>query len=436
MSFNPEKIKQGIEVEGYLRTREQVQRQAKEIKERRLYDSHYDNDTFTSEMLTLIGANRLFKTPHYDTGHCTEIDLLPFDNLGDFIEDFRTILSSVYEYSNEKDYLYMLTANNPVTGYAGAHQHLSIPHKIDGANKDIRDKLYVFQPFISLLGQNSSFEYAYIDAKRYDSYSGRYIDSSIPYRVLSELKDSRITQDFGDDAGGFSFKDRCRYYDYDEEEDDTCDDNGMLSPDYELGTMEVRYPSSASLFQVMGVATFLKACLFQKPNELQSREYDDTLSRMCNLVSTYGSLTPVNVKVPGYKSTVLLDIGTIFNMLLKTNAFSEGLERATDELDTRDASKVMRFFDIFSKGMSMTDFYNTALKDISSIDDQCNVIHKLGENEFLKGEMIVDKINPVDFKVNMNTRIKFPVLDSRIFDITEQVKNLKHKQFLLDSFSL
>ena len=54
---------------------------------------------------------------------------------------------------------------------------------------------------------------------------------------------------------------------------------------------------------------------------------------------------------------------------------------------------------------------------------------------FLK-EMIVDKINPVDFKVNMNTRIKFPVLDSRIFDITEQVKNLKHKQFLLDSFSL
>lgn len=406
MKLNPEKVKQGVEVEGYLRTREQVETKIRALKEEKYYPR--PSDTFKEEMLDLIGANNLWKAPHYDTGHSVEIDLKAFDNLGSFAEDLKTILSLVFEYSNKKDYLYMLLAENPITGYAGAHIHHSVPHSEDGKYYEIRKKLYPFQPFISLLGQNSSFKDEHITVQKHDPYESRSYAVHINYKVLGDRKDSRIMGD----SGGFS---------------EYVDGNGMLSPDDELGTLEVRYPSSSSLFQIVGMATFLKACLFQKSNKLQEREWDYPLRNLCSLVPKYGSLTPIKIQLPKFKSAVSLNIGQVFQMLLKSNSFNEGLKKALGELDTRDVSRVLKFFKIFPKGLSMTDYYNSALKDNEGIMTQCELIHKLGEKEFLKGEMIIDKINPISTQVEALEQVTptdIPILDSRIFGITEQVKKL------------
>jgi len=204
-------VTQGVEVEGYIRSREWVEKREDLFTERikpREYDWKFIND-FPLEIAKLFVPEfdgrseeqiealrtKIFKEPHYDTGSCTEIDTLPFDNLGDLSDNLKEVIGLVYEYCISKNWLYMLMGVTPVSGYGGGHIHCSINPDFDETSLSegpeiIYNKLYPYQVFVSLLGQNSSYkatENISVASSDRNSYSRR-----IYVYGLSDVKDTRI----------------------------------------------------------------------------------------------------------------------------------------------------------------------------------------------------------------------------------------------------
>jgi len=418
-----ERLKQGIEVEGYIRTIEEIEAMDNSLFHGKPY-RRIRRPSFPDEINDLLlDSDYLWKRPHWDTGDCTEIDLNPRKHLGDFRDLLVNALTQVYDYSDRKEYLYMLLGVVPVSRYAGAHQHLSF---YNYSNTELIYKLYVFQPFISLLGQNSSL----VRKSKYvkDTNGSDYY---LPYYVPSNTKDTRIEYE----RGGLTSHDFKTDYDCDDIEDqeeyeqcmEECENIGMLDPDFELHTLEVRYPSSASLYQTLGVATFLKACVYQKGNILQDGDYDWELTKMLEGILSLGSLTPVDLY---YKEkSVRTNIGTLFDMLIDSPVFREGLEEALSELDVRDQIEVMKFYRIFGKGLSMTDYYNEILKN-KTVLEACKALHREEELEFFKGYNIIDRYKPkpsFDKEEARYIMSSVPSIDARVYGIEDQIEKVVDK---------
>jgi len=397
-----EKIVEGIEVEGFIRSRDQIKHREAQAKTKKLLNREYPNIEFPDEVYYVLDSDDLWDEPHYDTDDCTEIALKPRDNLGDFFDLLQKNLITVFDLSNKKDWFYMLLAKNPTCSYGGGHTHVSVKGMSGDRSVDlVKDKLYPFQPFISLIGQNTS----------YDEVTLRRDYPYISYqKIKEERKDTRIKNI----NGGVSFKDS---------------EDGRLSQDYDKGTLEVRFPSVSSIYQSLGVATFIKACIFQDGNKFQESNYDYILANLCARVAKYGVNANVGIKLP-FKislrnkdtSSITLSMSKVFSFLLKSYPFCEGLERAYKELDSKEREITKDFFSIFGKGYSMTDFYDTALRGFGKLDfiSQCNKIHSLGEQEVFKETPIIHKIIPKPKKIIEDTD-PTSYIDSRLFNITDEI---------------
>lgn len=355
-------VKQGIEVESHIRPMQYLKRC--EDNPNNLpspYCSDYNTTpNFMPEnfpgMVGDLLYGMLYKAPHWDTNRCTEIDTLPFCNLGELSDNLKEMMSRVIDYCNRKDYLIMFAGSVPVSWIAGGHIHCS-SNKLDIF--EVRDILYYYQPFIYLLGQNSSF---YKDTQL-------AMDKRLE---LSTLRDSRETLY----KIGFSrFGQNCQ-----------------LSPDTDMFTCEVRQPSSASLIQAIGTATFLKACIFCTPP--QSQLLDNELLSLSSVIVSNGGKTFLRLGTSQPKSQEV-SIGKLFKILLYSANFAESLDKALGELSTNMANKVKKFYSIFFDGHTMTDYYDSVCER-KSLVDQCQALHDIGELEYLRESSLISNAKPVD----------------------------------------
>jgi hypothetical protein len=383
--FNPEKVKQGIELETYIRRKENIKKSEKHLKT--LHSVYVETSNFPEEIREIVPKNYLWKKPHWDTGRATEIDTTPHDNLEELKEVLNNIMNLVYDYCNRKEYFCMLLGQVPVSSHAGGHIHISVS-KGYGDSKDIKDKLYPFQPFISLLGQNSSYSQVNLDGETYSySLSARAIP--IEKYVLSRRKDTRIKSYYG----GFSPKNL---------------NSGMLVRDKVIlnaskGTLEVRFPSSGSLYQLIGIATFLKACIFQEGTKMQNTVNDISFLKELNCkVPLFGATTKVKLN---YDKPRYITLGQLFTLVLHSEPFKYGLKEALSELDSYTARRVLEFYEIFSRNRSMTDYYNFLLKKKKGTYSQCEKLHDIQQDEFFKKLPVFERVRLKKSKSSSNTPI-------------------------------
>jgi len=405
--MNIEVVKQGVEFETYIRKIEDIKEA--EIKFKNGYNYIVKTENIPNIIYKLLSKDYVWKKCHWDTGKAVEIDTKPHDSLEALKKNIENIFTRVYDYCEKNNYVCMMIANTPVSGYGGGHIHNSTKRL---KSWDLARKLYPFQPFISLLGQNSSFEK--ITSLFPYSLSGTPYEYRIVFNkyIHTNRRDTRIT--FQD--GGFSIKP-----DF---------ENGMLYPDKVAitdtkGTLEVRFPSVSSLYQSLGVATFIKACLFQKGTYLQkdtTEEIDDVLIDITTKVPKYGSKTLVGIRYK--KKKYIITLGKLFGLLLTTPIFKEGLDKALSELDSSTISKVLNFYSIFTKNLSMTDYYDALLKN-KHILNKCIKLHELARDEFYKHREIVSRCRPYSRVSFSNAFI--PTIPSELFEIEEE-KVIKLKE--------
>lgn len=353
-----EHLKQGIEVEGFIRSDKEIEEHLSGLSHSPFNDLLFDIDSLLK--------GKLFKNPHFDTGYCTEIDLKAWDNLGDLADDFRNIIGETYNYCNKKHLKYMLIGVCPVSSFAGGHIHNSLYGSSDNQKEacgEIFRSLYPVQPFLTLLAQNSPL------ARTDDSRGVRHYS-------LSPIKDSRLQIN----GGCFA-----RFQ-------DTYNGRPSALAFSEHTTIEVRYPSSASIYQLLAQAVFIKACVFNRKMFGNIKEHDTKLMNICSQIITNGAPTGINLIYD--KEKKMISIGRLLYKFINSGRFREGFRRALGELNSADQNKVMDIFSIFGTNRSITDFYYYLLKNkTSNVEGQCKLIHELGEREILKQRSIVRSVS-------------------------------------------
>jgi len=400
-----DRVKQGVEIEGYIRTKYDIE------ANNRMMSSRIN---FPNRVSRLIGNRNLFKAPHYDTDHCTEIDLKAFTNLGELGDNVRDIISRVYELCNTNEWVYMLLGTTPVAWNAGGHIHNSIPnYRGVGFDYDyIKQKLYPFQPFIALLSQNSNLVGGYRS---------------------KDTKDARLGSSYIFSHWGSG-------------------NQGCLAANRrQKGTLECRYPSSSSYHQIIAYATLIKACIFQENGEVSSPNNLHLItclerviregSRGIIYVELSKSLPILNIK---YRRFIPLPAGLIFHMIINSPIFKDGLNKALNELSSHDKNMVRGLFDIIGKGYSFTDFYIKSFSKFRLSKKISYKIHEIGENAFFKDipiwELVKDSFNPPsdkeltdiiqkylikkEFKYNLD---EAPIINAKLYGIEDKVKSFLSK---------
>jgi len=385
-----ETVKQGIEVEGFIRTKDYIDNYFAE------YSYPHGGKDYPKYIGKLLEEKniKIWKKPHYDTDSCTEISLNPFSNLEELSLDLRNTISTVYDYCNSVDWLYMLLGTTPVAEIAGGHIHNSIPKWRDTTITNfrfIRKKMYPYQFLIALLSQNSNIERS---------------------RVLNR-KDARIRSP----SSHSSFSTA----------------GGMLAIlRKNKRTLECRYPSSCGYHQFIILATFLKALIFLENNEDLYYENDNNLEECLDEVLINGSKGIIYVELSKSKKFndlsrkyIPLPMSVLFAMIINSYNFREALERSKRELSSKDRHMVEEFFRILSYGYTFTDLYNKMFADLIEVYDlskfpkfkdkgkeACYRIHKIGELSFLKDIPIWKLIKPNELK----NQITLEYLNSLIKD--------------------
>jgi len=364
-------VTQGIEIEGYVRGIDHLLDP--------IFDVNVDN--YINGISLKLNGRKVFGKIHRDTGRCTEIATHPFSNLGDLMDSLREISATVLEVCNDNKWVYMLLGVTPVAGYAGGHIHVSYSSKGKNSSEvraSIRDRLRRFQPFIALLGQNSPISML-----------------SFPY-IVKRIFDSRLevmgSELTSKDYHGFIF------------------DNFLVDkPNY--GSVEVRLPSVAPIYQSIGSCVFLKACL---QNQIKTCEMEKTQS-LTNSIIQNGATAAVNLEMNN--KVKCITAGELLKLIMNNETFSNCLGEIFDELPTKEIKLIKNFFESFFNGMSMTSYYIKALYK-KPVLEACKELHAINEEE-VAGTPVYKQVS-----INANVYRKktgMPIaIQANIFDITPE----------------
>lgn len=347
------KIKQGIEIEGYIRSIQELED---------IESGDYNEDTMEDYPTIIYGEtklkSKLFAAPHFDTDNCTELATIPYTDLGDLAECIRSILDEVYYMSERHNWYYMLMGVCPVAGYAGAHIHNYVLYNPLTSQDWLFERIWLYQPFLHMLGQNSNIEHS-------NNPEEHFSFDTNTHDTRSEMIGEIYT----------SYGDRDRPLSYNAH-----------------GTLEVRMPSSSSIVQIIANATFMKACFYAN-NPVNSNnvysdgdELNEIIEDLCNAVINHGAAAGIRIK------DKRLSIGRLFDNIIHTSPFDTAMERALCELDAKDRRAVQEFYSIFHKRYTMTDYYHELLKEsTNSVVTACKKIHNIQRAE-IKNTSLLSKI--------------------------------------------
>ena len=256
---------------------------------------------------------------HWD-GATTEVAFKPSKNMEEYYEILSGGISLIYDLCKRKGWYYLHSGCTPCSGSgAGAHTHISgLPVNT------MFYKLWTYQPFIGLLSQNSPMNSRGLSDVTKDT---RLLNSSWATYTSSLGEGSALSAD----RKGSGYR-----------------------------TVEVRIPSDTTLIHMVGIASFIKACLLVNDNFKFNDNTNNSLYNSVKARGTDASLTVKltdTVKLLGFKIRyVPIPINVLFSILIKYGELHEALHMVLSELPSGIRGKVIKFYELISDGYTFSDY--------------------------------------------------------------------------------
>ena len=323
--------KQGIELEGFV---------IEEDKTPLVKDHSLHAD------MTDLFRNRIFHKYYFDDSK-PEFPSNPYKSVGGLANHLSSVISGATDLAKEKGINYILIGCFPFwQDFASGHIHTSLVGMKEDTWKEMKRKLYNAQPMIALLSANSPL-----------------------MKGVFKASDVRL-----------SFSSWSRFTDFDR---DTSDHYMALAMGEGGATLECRIPSSSSLYQILGIAVFIRILLEDEDTTLPifyTREIFDRVTK-------YGSETLVPIGLPKgvtYHGVKLkkahVRITDLWRLYYKENydLFKEKLK----DCNPRVREGVLKFYDLIANGLTVSDLVLDYWNSLRNKGDIVKTLQRLTEETY------------------------------------------------------